>query len=392
MGMGEDIESLAWSVRQLKDRPSNLYVDNEVVVAGGWDGNISCWDLDGIQQWAITLSSRIQSICRYEQRLYVAAGLNAVALNLNDGEILWSQTTEGSADAILCSSDGELIVAISSVYDIEYGDFMESACWQYSNTGELLIVERMDERPWFSTMFEGEIILGLGRPRGGYLTINGSSSKWTELIEDDPVTCGCSKGQHLVLGHAKGGLSFLEKGVIVNSKTLENGIEYISIHEDGYLLTFDTGGACLLDNKGKMQTESMGIDNALIFQSGLIIDGGRTSWLISQNNDEHILQICSINSGDEYINTPLGSLVTAYNSTDEHTVIGCEDGRILLFEADLLNRRLTNRLSGKDDVEKISNNSTDEQKDSSSELSEADFGALEKRRIMQAKLRKLRDN
>ena len=104
------------------------------------------------------------------------------------------------------------------------------------------------------------------------------------------------------------------------------------------------------------------------------------------------MQICSINSGDEYINTPLGSLVTAYNSTDVHTVIGCEDGRILLFEADLLNRRLTNRLSGKDDVGKISNNSTDEQKDSSSELSEADFDALEKRRIMQAKLRKLRDN
>lgn len=389
--MAMDIESLTWSVRQLNDRVSDIYLDEYLIVVGGWDGTLSCWDLDGQQKWSVKLSSRIQSICRHESVIYVAAGLNAVALNIDSGETLWSQATEGSADAIMCSSDGKLIVAISSVYDIEYGDFMESACWQYDMSGDLLTVERMDERPWHSHLHEGKITLGLGRPRGGYLTIDGKDSNWSKILDDDPITCGVSNSHFTIFGHAKGGLTCLRNGEVEHLPALEAGVENVSLYEKGILLTLDSGKTLVLDKSG-LPLSSIGIENSAIsIHSGLFIESEQTIWQLYYENEQCLLSMLTLSANKPHLNTAVGSLVTAFNSTSTHTALGCEDGRIMVFESELLQRRLTTSLQIDESPKPLSDAEQLAKDDAGTEHSDANTDALERRRKMQAKLRKLRE-
>ena len=107
---------------------------------------------------------------------------------------------EGSAD-LLCCHNGQ-IVATSSVYDIEHGDFMESAVWHFSLDGELIEVTRMDERPWF--LHSGEnLTLALGRPKCGLLV----DGEHRELPSSSPVMCGLAGRENILLGHADGTIS-----------------------------------------------------------------------------------------------------------------------------------------------------------------------------------------
>ena len=94
---------------------------------------------------------------------------------------------EGSADDIIWWQGD--VVAISSVYDIEHNDFIESAVWRIASDGTLLWVERMDERPWTLVRADDALLAGLGRPRCGHLDISGSPPfAHTNPLTSSPTT------------------------------------------------------------------------------------------------------------------------------------------------------------------------------------------------------------
>ena len=169
-------------VRELGPPVSALQIDdNQCLIAGGWDGLLRKWDSEGDIVWTVQCSDRIESIMLVEEDIIVTSGLEITCVN--NGAITWSHQLEGSAD-LLEFHDGE-VVATSSVYDIEHGDFMESGIWKFSLTGELQSVDRIDEKPWF--IFSGDsLVIGLGRPRCGALF----NSNHKKLSTDSPVTCG----------------------------------------------------------------------------------------------------------------------------------------------------------------------------------------------------------
>ena len=179
-------------IRDLGQPVSAIDLEEDSVIAGGWDGALRKWNGDGDLIWKAQCSDRIESILRIEEMVVVTSGLQISCLRA--GKILWSAALEGSAD-LLAFHNGE-IIATSSVYDIEHGDFMESAIWRFSLEGDLLNVERMDERPWFLDSND-KLLLGLGRPKCGILV----DGEHQNLPTDSPVTCGLYGRENVLFGH-----------------------------------------------------------------------------------------------------------------------------------------------------------------------------------------------
>ena len=109
---------------------------------------------------------------------------------------------EGSSDALVATED--FVHVVSSVYDIEHYDFLESAVWTFSHSGEEIHVHRVDERPWSIISTEDEILLGMGRPKCGIAKLNQLHE--IEIIHDtdSPITCGLERKYPMFVWNANG--------------------------------------------------------------------------------------------------------------------------------------------------------------------------------------------
>ena len=58
-----DLHALAWMVRDLGQPVSCLrLLEDHVVVAGGWDGEVRCWDGEGGLLWRAATPDRVSAI------------------------------------------------------------------------------------------------------------------------------------------------------------------------------------------------------------------------------------------------------------------------------------------------------------------------------------------
>ena len=166
-----DLNGATWMVRQLEQPVSMVHLDeHNGVFAGGWDGRLTHWDEAGEHVWTAQTNDRVSALALNEDLAVVASGLHIVALDRATGEERWSMALEGSADAVMWWQGN--VVAVSSVYDIEHNDFIESAIWRFSPDGDLQWVERMDERPWTLIEVDDRLLAGLGRPGCGHLDVS----------------------------------------------------------------------------------------------------------------------------------------------------------------------------------------------------------------------------
>ena len=139
-------------VRELGEAVScTLLLEDNSLLVGGWDGRIKYWSDEGDIIWEAQTPNRISSMVVQGECVYVTSGLHLVCLKQSNGEQVWDMALEGSADAVV--STATCILAVSSVYDIEHNDFIESAIWAISFDGELLQTHRMAERPWTCLLY-----------------------------------------------------------------------------------------------------------------------------------------------------------------------------------------------------------------------------------------------
>ena len=108
-----------------------------------------------------------------------------------------------------------------------------NAIWRFSLEGDLLNVERMDERPWFLDS-NHKLLLGLGRPKCGILV----DGEHQELPTDSPVTCGLYGRENVLFGHANGVITSL-KGEIISEES--SSIESITCVEKGFVAALESG-------------------------------------------------------------------------------------------------------------------------------------------------------
>ena len=161
-----DLTQSTWMVRDLEQAVSDvLLLEDDSVIAGGWDGAIKYWSAEGDTVWSIETPNRISCLTIESDKLYATSGLHLLKIDLKTGHIDWQIGLEGSADAVVVTQ--KCVIASSSVYDIEHNDFLESAIWSVSFEGEVLETHRMDERPWTLQLSELDVIAGLGRPKIG---------------------------------------------------------------------------------------------------------------------------------------------------------------------------------------------------------------------------------
>ena len=213
-----DLKGAAWMVRSLDQSVSMVHLaPSNDVFAGGWDGRLACWDAEGNSVWTVQTPDRISALALGETLVVVASGLHVVALDRATGEEQWSVALEGSADDVRWWQ-GE-VVAVSSVYDIEHNDFIESAIWRFTAEGEPVWVERMDERPWAVIERGDALLAGLGRPRCGYLDI--STSPPFEHVKpptSSPITTGSSRETTALFGQTDG-LVVQPDGTVLSTET-----------------------------------------------------------------------------------------------------------------------------------------------------------------------------
>jgi len=377
------IEDYAWMVRDLGERPSSLHLADEYLYAGGWDGRLTCWHLEGERKWTVQLPDRIQEMVYRDGAVFLTSGLFVMRVSSGDGSVDWQVETEGSADSIVYDSEKEHILVTSSVYDVEHGDFMESACWRIESTsGEILDVQRFTERPWHLSLQDGKARLGIGRPRGGILLVaENGDIEWNELGDESPVTCGADGLSRQLYGHANGSISRWNGTSATLITTREHQIETIACIPSGLLIGLENGIVEALTEVGEESWRRQFTGTIINALGGMTITGTPTAWLQYRIASGGGLAVCNALDGGEIVEFKFNCSPTAIATSEQFSVVATENGDIFLIEAGLFQRRLSVAVDGEK-----SGGETEAESEGAGDL----VTVAEKRREMMAKLRRLR--
>jgi len=316
-----DLLGAAWMIRDHGESVSALHLsDDGSLLVGGWDGLLKSWAPDGDLIWATDCGERISSIAIDNGRIFLTAGLKITCVE--QGSIIWSHALEGSADQVIIHD--EKVIATSSVYDIEHGDFMESAIWKFTVGGELLSVERMDEKPWAIASFNG-LRAGLGRPRCGMLV----DEKVTALSTESPVTCGVNNSELLLFGHADGSVSKHDGSRF--SKT-DYAIISLSVNQNLVSIADDQGGLEVITTDGKKLWQSQG--GKLTSQ---VIGFSQTHWRGRNTGQTDMLEVCCAKG--ELLASAEVAQVMVFAQRGDRVAAGFEDGSLAIWQKSLFDRR-----------------------------------------------------
>ena len=199
-----------------RDLPASctaLSLKDGSIVAGSKDGMLISWLAStGEEAWRVSIEGPVSDIARSHSHVFVTASSSLYAIDDSDGSILWKRELEGASDYVLAVEGS--IWATSSVYEIEVGDYTESSIWRFNQSGELGKRWVIPERSWFIGLSYGKVILGLGRPRCGVLSIDDDELEHFEVEEGLPIVCGDyrSEGEYpiAILGHSSGAITCVD--------------------------------------------------------------------------------------------------------------------------------------------------------------------------------------
>ena len=329
-----DLLTSAWMTRSLGESVSAVHLVQEGgVFAGGWDGNLKHWDAEGELVWTATLPDRITVIAIHGDSVFATAGLHVVCLEAKTGDQRWSHALEGSADSLYVFE--ERLYAISSVYDIEHNDFLESAVWNFSFDGTMNWIQRMDERPWTIQEFKGKLFFGLGRPKCGFSTIDALGTiAHNEVKTDSPITCGSTTTSAMLFGHANGAVSN-QKGKVISSE--QSAIELLYATPGGYVAALEDG--TLLSRKAEAKLWSAAGDAVAVQSGGFSFQGHQTHWAGRWSGSQGTIEIRNIDSGDLLVLTQ-SPRCESIASDSTRVALGFENGEIRLWEQSMFERRM----------------------------------------------------
>jgi hypothetical protein len=336
--------------RSIPQPCSTLLLASTDIFAGGKAGLIRCWDAEGVEQWDHQADDRVESIqLAIDAKppfICAAAGAEVVRLDAATGKRRWKKKLEGSCDLVVVRPDGGLVVATSSIYDIEYNDFMESAAWRWNGEGKRIRLDRFDERPWHLSLHgKQKALLGIGRPRCGILVQDESGIQHHPIAEDDPITCGCSSGQESVIGHASGMIQRLKVGrsgikATVLAAASESATAAVNINAESVVDGTEAGFIRMSTLAGSEiwgQQMDCACDHLCI---GFEHESESTVWVATWDGSESCLISLNGKEGAELCRFTSSARITTLTSLEDRVAIGDASGTIHIIEADLFRRRL----------------------------------------------------
>lgn len=376
-----DLEEVAWMRRELPSAAAAVLLGRTRLYAGDHDGGLAAWAEDGELLWRTEQRDRVMHMAGARDAsppvIAAACGNEVVVLEAATGEQQWRHELEGSADLVRIQNDGSEVVATSSVYDIEHGDFMESACWRFDDEGNLLHLERFDERPWHLRLDEdGRASLALGRPRCGVMVLERGQRHPTLIEQEQPFLAGTDDGDMTLLGSADGALRWLRqkdgKPRLVPFVDIgRSPVSAIVVRGDDVVHAEEDGEVWCHDRKGGL-TWRRRLDLPIVGLSHGPGEGHAGAWWVAGWNDPRsALWVLSPTTGEVIARFEIDVRVTSFDRRDERLAVGLDDGRVLLFQDELFARRL-------------------EQAREAAEPVDEDAEAVAKRRALMERLRQLR--
>jgi len=348
------IEAVAWMERSLENSVSTVYIDDMKIIGGDWNGMMICWSREGDILWETNLGDRVAGIRLSTDgaMLWCIAGREAIGIDYENGSIKWNIEFDGSTDLIELDGENRAWI-VSSVYDIELNDFMESAI-SLIDSGDIVEKYILDERPWSIHPFEeGKAFFGLGRPKTGVLELtekNGKLMHKHNSIHDSPVLCG-SHLPPFYLGHSNGMITQIdEKGNITNLKLNKkhgSAIIDISSNNEQILICLENKQIICLNKDGEEENslevlDSEGHPEFLDIIDGSTSDGLVNFWIVTSTNNGSLL--INANRKNESSNIKLkikaNSRIRDIANAKGMTVVGLDDGRIIAIEEKMLTRRI----------------------------------------------------
>ena len=319
---GLSLEAISSYVRDLSSACSVVRLNGDSLFAGSHDGLLICWEASsGSECWRVSITGPISDISLDAGILYVTSSDSLHAIDEAEGSLLWSKQLEGASDYVL--ADDENVWATSSVYELEVADFIEATVWRFDTSGNEIERWVIAERPWhLASDGYGGVVLGLGRPRCGYLRVQPEGdTEHIPLSTNSPVTCGSGNGAELIFGHADGNIGGLENSInegnsLVNSiASGPNG--WISGHDDGSI---------------SMKTVSEILPGS-IDAVGIVEAAGWASSFDGKN-------VCVMILGEESITITHDSRLRQMDYSTSSIVLGDDRGRIFVVESEVMQRRI----------------------------------------------------
>jgi len=337
------IEAVAWMERNLNSSVSAVYIDDEKIIGGDWNGMMICWSREGDKLWTSDLGDRIVGI-RFSQKkgmLWCIAGREAFGIDYSNGAIKWRIECDGSTDLIELDGD-ERAWLVSSVYDIELNDFIESTISLIDSTGEVVHRHILDERPWtIQPISVGRSVFGLGRPRGGFLELMEEKGELKENHDsnlDSPVLCG-SNSKPFFLGQTNGMVLKINDEDSISTSPFhefETAIVNLENNGKGVIVCLEDQRIVVINEAGSSFSETKVRGNPEIVK---LISGDGHFWASTSTDSGSILNLINEENGI-VVEIIAESRIRDLSNTKGITVVGLDDGRVIAIEQEMLRRRI----------------------------------------------------
>jgi len=200
----------------------------------------------------------------------------------------------------------------------------------------LLDTHKMDEKTWHLYSNNNEVLLGLSRPKNGILMLQKDEYKHLE-IEDSPICCGYKN----IFGHSNGSISTFKKGKVTNQKICDSAISAITIQNDKMLIS-NEAGQLYCNKKGNTIWEHYAEDvlSLLINVKSTDLELVFTS---TRNDDGSTLFLLNSNDGTQILTSKSECSIRTSKGNGNMLLLGMDNGKIIIFEMDLLLRRFNQK-------------------------------------------------
>ena len=322
------IEDLASFVRDLGSECTTLNMGDNFLLAGSKIGRITLWDTNtGQEKWTTEVEGPISDL-GIDERIYLTASAELHAIDKENGAIEWSVDIGGSSDMI--GINGEKIFVTSSLYEIEVQDYTETTFFIFDKSGELITSIDFEEKPWFMGKQNHKIILGIGRPRCGILTVDGEYNiSHSKTDGDSPVNMGIKTNKGFLLGHSNGSIT----------EIIDSDRKSIQCGNDSITAMSSAGFSWQVGDKNGNIFSSDGWRKKLGNRINSIVEAKHHIW-VSVTSEKNTVYLLDKKDGGIKHQFSHNNKIQLMELEDDNLAISDEEGKIMFFDMKTLDKRI----------------------------------------------------
>ena len=322
------IEDLASFVRDLGSECTTLNMGDNILLAGSKIGRITLWDTNtGQEKWTTEVEGPISDL-GIDERIYLTASAELHAIDKENGAIEWSVDIGGSSDMI--GINGEKIFVTSSLYEIEVQDYTETTFFIFDKSGKLITSIDFEEKPWFMGKQNHKIILGIGRPRCGILTVDGEYNiSHSKTDGDSPVNMGIKTNKGFLLGHSNGSIT----------EIIDTGRKSIQCGNDSITAMSSAGFSWQVGDKNGNIFSSDGWRKKLGNRINSIVEAKHHIW-VSVTSEKNTVYLLDKKDGGIKHQFSHNNKIQLMELEDDNLAISDEEGKIMFFDMKTLDKRI----------------------------------------------------